>query len=60
MAESGFSRFIPPNLRQPLNELGALAYQLGDNVFGLEDEYDTMGELLGNRCGKTQSERPAA
>jgi hypothetical protein len=46
MAESGFSRFIPPNLRQPLNELGALAYQLGDNVFGLEDEYDTMGELL--------------
>jgi hypothetical protein len=23
-----------------------LAYQLGDNVFGLEDEYDTMGELL--------------
>jgi hypothetical protein len=33
MAESGFSRFIPPNLRQPLNELGALAYQLYDNVF---------------------------
>jgi hypothetical protein len=46
MAESGFSRFIPPNLRQPLNEAGALAYQLYDNVFGVDDDYDTMGELL--------------
>ena len=47
MAESGFSRFIPPNLRQPLAEAGALGYQLLDNVVGFEDEYDTTGELLG-------------
>ena len=46
MAESGFSRFIPPNLRQPLAEAGALGYQLLDNVVGFDDEYDTTGELL--------------
>ena len=45
MAESGFSRFIPPNLRQPLNELGALGYQLYDNVVGV-GPVDTTGELL--------------
>lgn len=45
MAESGFSRFIPPNLRQPLNELGALGYQLFDNVVGV-GPVDTTGELL--------------
>jgi hypothetical protein len=47
MAESGFSRFIPPNLRQPLAEAGALGYQLLDNVVGFDDGYDSMGELLG-------------
>jgi hypothetical protein len=40
-----FPRFIPPNLRQPLNELGALGYQLYDNVVGV-GPVDTTGELL--------------
>lgn len=46
MAEPDFFRFIPPNLRQPLNEAGALAYQLYDNVVGIDDNYDSTGELL--------------
>ena len=40
------SQFIPPNLRQPLSEASALGYQVADNVIGIDDDYDTSGELL--------------
>lgn len=46
MADRNLNRFIPPNLRQPLSELGGIGYQLLDNVIGFDDEYDTTGELL--------------
>lgn len=46
MANTDLSRFIPPNLRQPLSELGGIGYQLLDNLVGFDDEYDTTGELL--------------
>lgn len=45
-ATPDFSQFVPPHLRQPLNEIGALGYQLVDNVVGIDDGYDSMGELL--------------
>jgi hypothetical protein len=47
MAEPVFPGSLFPDLRQPLNELGALGYQLLDNVVGFDDNYDTTGELLG-------------
>ena len=47
MAEPVFPGSLFPDLRQPLNELGALGYQLLDNVVGFDDKYDTTGELLG-------------
>jgi hypothetical protein len=47
MAEPVFPGSLFPDLRQPLNELGALGYQFLDNVVGFDDNYDTTGELLG-------------
>lgn len=40
-------RYIPPNLRQPLREAGALGYSLLDNVVGLDDGFDSAGEQFG-------------
>ena len=40
-------RYIPPNLRQPLREAGALGYSLLDNVVGLDDDFDSAGEQFG-------------
>jgi hypothetical protein len=40
-------RYIPPNLRQPLREAGALGYSLLDNVVGLDDNFDSAGEQFG-------------
>ena len=47
MADRDFSRFIPPNLRQPLREAGAVGYNILDNLFGIDNDVDTTGELLG-------------
>jgi hypothetical protein len=60
MAESGFSRFIPPNLRQPLAEAGALGYQLLDNVVGFDDGTTPWVSCSGVLCGKILLGRPAA
>lgn len=46
------SQFIPPNLRQSLSEAGALGYQAADNVIGIDDDYDTSGELLARAIQK--------
>ncbi len=47
MADRDFSRFIPPNLRQPLREAGAVGYNVLDNIIGFDNDVDTTGELLG-------------
>ena len=47
MADRDFSRFIPPHLRQPLREAGAVGYNILDNLFGIDNDVDTTGELLG-------------
>ena len=42
-----FSRYIPPNLRNPLREARGLGYSILDNVIGLDDSFESGGERLG-------------
>ena len=47
MAEKNFMRFIPPNLRGPLTDLGIFGRVAADNIYGLDDDYESTGEMLG-------------
>ena len=47
MAENNFMRFIPPNLRGPLTDLGIFGRVAADNIIGLDDDYESTGEMLG-------------
>lgn len=47
MAEKNFMRFIPPNLRGPLTDLGIFGRVAADNIYGLDDDYESTGEILG-------------
>jgi len=47
MAENNFMRFIPPNLRGPLKDLGIFGRVAADNIIGLDDDYESTGEMLG-------------
>jgi len=47
MAENKFMRFIPPNLRGPLTDLGIFGRVAADNIIGLDDDYESTGEMLG-------------
>lgn len=44
-----FNRYIPPRLREPLRQAGNVGYSLIDNIIGLDDGYDSAGELLGRQ-----------
>jgi len=47
MAENNFMRFIPPNLRGPLTDLGIFGRVAADNIIGLDDDFESTGETLG-------------
>ena len=44
-----FERYIPPNLRPQVRDIGNLGYSLLDNVIGLDDGFDSAGERLGRQ-----------
>ena len=42
-----FTRYIPPNLREPLRQAGGLGYSLIDNIIGIDDDFESGGERFG-------------